>query len=131
MPVQSIKGLFKSEHAIAALYVALLGGALANIIPDPTDALGFYLDRKYRIELEEGKITPSQYWERKLGIFYLLDSLWWLIILAVAILVKGDIKKKATVVGALIGGGLVIGIIFSNIKKDQEFFDKYEFVKKQ
>lgn len=125
-----IGNLFKGDHAVAGLYVALLGGAIANFIPDPTDALNFYLDRKWRIELEEGKLSVEHYWERKAGLYYGLDSLWWLFVLGVAILVKGDIRKKATVVGGVVGFGLVVGIIFSNIAKDKEFFSKYQLVKK-
>lgn len=125
-----IGSLFKSEHAIAALYLALLAGALANFIPDPTDGLSFYLDRKWRIQLEKGEITPSQYWARKVEIFYGLDSLWWLVVLGVAIIVGGDIRRKAWVVGGIIGAGAVVGIVFNNIKKDKEFFEQYELVKR-
>lgn len=128
---KQIAKAFKGEHAIGALYIALLGGALANAIPDPTDALNFYLDRKWRIKLEKGEITPSQYWKRKVTIFYGLDSLWWLFVLTIAIIIGGDIKRKAVVVGGIIGAGAVIGIIFQNIRKDKEFFEQYELVKKK
>lgn len=125
-----IASIFKSEHAIAGLYLALLAGALANFIPDPTDGLNFYLDRKWRVELEEGKITPTQYWTRKVEAFYGLDSLWWLFVLGIAILVGGDIRRKAWVVGGIVGAGAVIGIVFNNIKKDKEFFSEYKLVKR-
>lgn len=125
-----IISIFKSEHAVSALYLALLSGAIANLIPDPTDALNFYLDRKYRIKLEKGEITPSQYWKRKIGLYYGMDSIWWILVLLIAITIGGDIRRKAWVVGSIIGVGALIGVVFQNIRKDKEFFDKYKLIEK-
>lgn len=125
-----IGNAFKSEHGIGALYIGIIAAALGEILPDPSDALYFYLDRKWRVKLEEGQITPEEYWKKKTSAYYFLDFFWWLIILLIAVLVKGDIKKKALVVGAVVGGGAVLGIIFQNIRKDEEFFAKYKFVER-
>lgn len=126
--MSKISELFTSEHGITALYVALLAGAAANAIPDPTDALNFQLDRRWRVKLEKGELTPKQYWERKTFLYYGLDSVWWLFVLLIVILVGKDIRTKAWIAGGLIGGGLVVGMVFNNIKKDEEFFKKYKLV---
>jgi hypothetical protein len=130
MADNSIIKLFKSDHAVTALYLSLLAGAFFNFIPDPTDALQFYLERKWRIQLEKKEITPKAFWEKRLESFYLIDSVWWLVVLGIVILFGKGIEQKAWIAGGIIGGGAVIGIIFSNIKKDTEFFEEYELVKK-
>lgn len=131
MPAQSIGNLFKSEHAVAGLYIAILAAAAGEIIPDPSDAVYFSLDRKWRVQLEKGEITPEQYWKYKTAAYFLIDFLWWMLIFVVAVSIKGDIRDKAIVVGGIVGGGALIGIVAENIRKDKEFFETYKFVARQ
>lgn len=126
----NIVNLFKSEHGITALYLALIAGALANFIPDPTDGLNFYLDRKWRIELEKGELTPTAYYERKVSLYYGLDSVWWLFVLLIVWIFGKDLRQKTYILGGLVGAGVVVAVIFNNIKEDQKFFDQYQLVKK-
>lgn len=122
MKHESIKGLVNSDFAVAGLYVGLIGAILGEILPTPSDPIDFYLERKWRVQLEQGEITPEQYWKRIAAKYYLLDATWWTIVFGTALLVKGDFKRKAMIVGAVIGAGAAVGVLGQNIKKDIEYF---------
>lgn len=117
--VSQIKGLTKSEHATAALYVFIIGLALSDIIPTPGDALYFYLERNLRDQWKNGKITPQKYWELEALYYYSTNFLWWTIIFLVALYIPGTAKDKFKVAIAVIGAGMVIGVLFKNVEKDK------------
>lgn len=125
-----ISGLFKGEHAVAGLYTGILAAALGEILPDPSDALYFYLDRKWRVQLELGEISPKEYWRRRELSYFGLDFLWWMFILLLAVSIPGDFKRKSVIVFGVVGTGAVIGIIAQNIRQDKEFWEKYKLVKR-
>ncbi len=127
---KSLAELFNSDYAVIALYGGLLGAIAGEILPTPTDPIDFYLERKWRVQLEQGKITPRQYWHRIEAKYYLLDSAWWVLVLVTAIAIKGDIRKKAMVIGALVGIGAAISVISKNIKADNAYFGQNQFVPK-
>ena len=110
------------------MYGGLIGAIAGEILPTPSDPIDFYLERKWRIELEEGKITPKKYWNMIAAKYYLLDATWWTIVFGTAILVKGDIKRKAMVVGGLIGAGAAVSILSKNIRRDEEYFSEHKIV---
>lgn len=130
MPVKSIKKLFESDHAVGALYVGLAGAIAGELLPTPSDPIDFWLERKWRVQLENGEITPKKYWNLIALKYYGLDTIWWSAVLLTAILVKGDVRRKAMVVGGVVGAGIAIGVIGKNIQKDTEYFSKYKLVKK-
>lgn len=119
---KAISSLLKSDEAIGGVYVAGIGAIIGEMLPTPSDAVYFSLSRKWRVQLEEGKITPKQYWRRMMTIYYLLDASWWTIVLMTAILVKGDVKRKMIAVGAVVGAGAMIGVMNTIIRKDTELF---------
>ena len=129
MSVKKHLSSLSGDSAIAALYVGLGGAILGELLPTPSDPLDFYWERKWRVELETGAITPEVYWRRMTAKYYLLDSVWWSIVLGTAILIKGDVRKKMMAVGALVGAGAVVGIIHQNIVKDTEYFKGMKFSK--
>lgn len=122
MEHKTIKGLVGSDFAVAGLYVGLIGAVIGEILPTPSDPIDFYLERKWRIQLEQKEITPKQYWRRIAAKYYLLDATWWAIVLGTAMLVKGDFKRKAMIVGGVIKAGAAIGVLGKNIRKDIEYF---------
>jgi hypothetical protein len=130
MPVSQVTNLFKGDNAVGGLYVGLIGAWIGEIAPSPTDALDFYWERKWRMQLEAGEIDSKTYWRRISAKYYLLDSTYWLLILGIAIAIKGDIRKKATVVGGILGAGMAIGMIGKNIQKDTKYFEKYKLIEK-
>lgn len=115
-----ISGAFQSPHATGVLYASILGAVLGDIIPTPADAVYFLYERKLRIKLIDKTITPAQYWERTAFAYYILNPIWWLLVFLVTIAIKGDAKKKMSVMFAMIGAGAVIGVLARNIKKDNE-----------
>jgi len=128
--VNDIKGLFQSKHAVGGLYIGLIGMIGGELLPSPTDPIDFWLERKWRIQLEKEEITPKVYWDRMTAKYYLLDSSYLALVFLTAVLIKGDFKKKAMVVGGILGAGAMIGMISSNIKKDITYFEKFKLVPK-
>jgi hypothetical protein len=55
--VNDIKGLFQSKHAVGGLYIGLIGMIGGELLPSPTDPIDFWLERKWRIQLEKEEIT--------------------------------------------------------------------------
>lgn len=129
--INEVKNLFKSNEAIGGLYVGLIGTVIGEIAPTPSDALDFFWERKWRVQLENGEIDAKTYWRRMTMKYYFLDASYWTLILMTAILVKGDIKKKATIVGGVVGAGMAIGVIGKNIQKDTKYFENYKLVTKE
>jgi hypothetical protein len=87
----------------------LLGAFLGTLAPSPVDPIYFYL---------ENYVTPTLTGAAKvcLQIFnwYVLDALWYLALMIVAFILhikKVSTVKKITIIGGLIGLGIVIGII--------------------
>jgi hypothetical protein len=131
MPIEKIKNVFKSDSAVGGLYVGLVGAWIGEIAPSPTDILDFYWERTWRIQLEKGEIDAKTYWRRITAKYYFLDSSYWLLLLGVAVAVGGDIKRKATVIGGIVGAGMAIGVIGKNIQKDTKYFENYKLVTKE
>ena len=109
--------ILKGEKGV--LFATLAGLVLSDIIPTPGDALYFYLNRKYRNEWTEGKLTSKQYWLRETLSYYTLNSSWWLLVGFATFYTPGTVQNKFKTFLALAGGGAVVGIIFKNIKKDE------------
>jgi len=104
------------------LYAVGLGLILSDIIPTPADALYFYRQRVDKQELEQGKITPKQYWVRDAVGYYGYNALWWSAVLSATYYFGKDYTQKRNILIGLIAGGAVIGVLAKNIKKDEEFY---------
>ena len=115
---QEIKSVSKSEYATAALYAGMIGLIASDIIPTPADALYFTIERNLRNKFMEKKITPKQYWAYETLSYYGLNPLYWALVLGITVSIKGPVTRKLYVASGIIGAGAVVGIIFSNIKKD-------------
>lgn len=92
----------------------------SDIIPTPADALYFSLQQKNKAKLESNKITPKQYWTKDAIYYYTLNPIWWGIILIALYSTKGDYTKKAKVGIGILAAGAVVGVLYKNIKKDEE-----------
>jgi len=106
------------QNKIALLYAVEFGLILSDIIPTPADALYFYWQQKLKTKLQNGEITPKQYWIKETANYYALNPLWWSLVLGATILIKGDYKHKMKIGLGVIGAGAVVGIIYKNIQKD-------------
>lgn len=122
--VGSINTAIKSGNGNAVLYAGALGLLLSDIIPTPADAVYFRLQEKNKTKLEQGLITPRQYWTRDALYYYGLNPLWWSVVLTAMILTKGSVGQKAKIGLAIIGGGAVIGVLAKNIKEEEKKINK-------
>ena len=117
--VSQIKGLGTSGHAEAGIYVLMLGLLFSDLIPTPSDAAYFSYTRKLRDQYANKEITPKQYWEKTAGAYYLFNAIWWILLFVIVIMVGGGATNKLKVLLALLGSGAVIGVVYTNIKKDE------------
>lgn len=114
----SIKSAVKGGHGEAILYAGAIGLLLSDVIPTPADSLYFSLMQKNKRKLENGEITPKQYWERDAFLYYSLNPLWWGLVLAALYYTKGEYTTKMRVGFGIIAAGGVIGVLNKNIQKD-------------
>lgn len=116
--VSDIKTGVKSGHGTALLYAGMLGLIASDILPTGADAVYFWRERKLRDDWKNGKITAKQYWLRETILYYGLNPLYWALIMAAVIAVKGTVAHKTKLAVALIGAGAAVGVVFSNLRKD-------------
>lgn len=117
--IGSINSAIKSGHGEAVLYAGALGLLISDILPTPADSLYFYFESKNKEKLNKGDITPKQYWTRDVANYYLLNPLWWSLVLGAMVLTKGDVSDKAKVGLTIVAGGALIGVIYRNIRRDE------------
>ncbi len=118
--VGSIDSAIKSGHGNAILYAGAIGLLLSDIIPTPADAVYFRLQEINKTKLENGEITPKQYWKRDALMYYGLNPLWWSIVLGALVFTKGSVGDKAKVGLAIVGAGAVLSVLGKNIKEEEK-----------
>lgn len=133
--LKEVKKGLKSEQSNAVLYAGLIGLIVSDIIPTPADIFSFYVDKKLRDRWKKGDISPEEYWRKKTMTYYLTKPIYWSLVSAIIISIKGDATKKLKVAGALVASGAVAAIIYKNIKSDkkelaEEAKQKQELLKK-
>jgi len=116
--IESIKSATKSGHGNAILYATMIGLIASDIIPTPADAIYFKIERNLRDKWKAGTITPKQYWTYEGLAYYGLNPLWWSLVLGATIFTKGDYTQKMKVGVTILGAGAVIGVLYSNVRKD-------------
>ncbi len=103
-----------------AVYGALAGLVLSDIIPTPGDALYFNYIRELKNDLQSGKITAQQYWTKQALSYYTFNSGWWLLV-GIAVISIGETSiDKMKVLLVLVGAGMVGWALLHNIAKDNE-----------
>lgn len=102
------------------IYVALIAAAAGDLIPTLADAIFFSDQQKQKEKLNEGLVTPKQYWTREAILYYTLNPIYWLLIALIVYNIKGDYHVKAKIAIGLVALGIVIVVIQKNIKKDTE-----------
>jgi hypothetical protein len=115
----SIKLAISSGHGNAIVYAGAIGLLLSDIIPTPADAIHFSFMQKQKRKLQNAEITPKEFWRNEALSYYLLNPLWWTLVLGALYYTKGDYTTKLKVGMGIIAGGAVIGVLNSNIKKDE------------
>jgi hypothetical protein len=116
-----IDKVIKDGNGNTLIYTALIAAMLANAIPTVADGLYFSLQQKWKQQLNEGKITPEQYWSRDVGHYYTITAGYYAIVLATMLaLNKNSFTQNSRILLGLIGGGVVVGVAMKNIQKDKE-----------
>jgi len=103
-----------------AIFIATgVGLILSDIIPTPADALYFNLTEKWKNQLEDGVITPKQYWTKNALAYYGLNPIWWSIVVGSSIFLGKSVEQKFGIFLALLSGGALVGVLGKNIKTDE------------
>lgn len=110
-----------SRHNQLLLAVGI-GLIASDLIPTPADAVYFNYMRNNKQKLEEGEITPKQYWTRDAVSYYGLNPLFWAGVLGVSFLAGKSYEQRRNILIGLIAGGVVIGVIHRNIRKDEVMY---------
>jgi len=116
-----IKKVIGEGNGNALIYAALGAAILANCIPTVADGWYFSLQQKWKQELQEGKITPKQFWTRDVVNYYTITAGYYGVVLVTMLaLNKNSFSTNSKILLGLLGGGLVIGVAMKNIQKDEE-----------
>ncbi len=108
------------EDKTKLLYLAGATLILGDLLPTPADALVFYRQRKLKEKLQNGEITPRQYWIKNSVGYYSYNPIWWALVLGATYAVGGDYKRKRNFMLGLVASGAVLGVIYKNIKSDEK-----------
>ena len=116
-----ISKVINEGNGNAIIYTALIASVLANCTPTVADGLYFWLQQKWKADLEDGKITPEQYWTYDILNYYTITAGYYVLIFLVMLsLSKNSYSNNSKILLALIAGGVIIGVGFKNVQKDKE-----------
>jgi hypothetical protein len=76
--------------------------------------------QKNKEKLNEGIITPKQFWTREAAMYYGLNPIWWSLVLLAVVNTKGGLDNKLKLGVALIGAGAVVGVLAKNIQEEEK-----------
>ena len=127
-----IKKVIKEGNGNTIIYTALIAAMLANAVPTVADGWYFSLQQKWKQELQDGKITPEQYWRRDIGHYYTITAGYYgVVLLTMLALNKNSFSTNSKILLGLLGGGLVISVGMKNVQKDKQIAElKKEQIKK-
>ena len=116
-----INKVIEEGNGNTLIYTALIAAMAANAIPTIADGFYFSLQQKWKQELQEGKITPEQYWQRDILHYYTITAGYYgVVLLTMLALNKNSFSTNSKILLGLLGGGLVIGVGMKNIQKDKQ-----------
>jgi len=114
----------KDGNGNALIMTAIFAAAIANALPTPADARYFAAQQRWKEQLEDGKITPKQYWVKDILNYYTFTAGWYVLVGVVLLAVgNGDYNRTAKIAILLVAGGLVVGVAQKNISKDEALAD--------
>lgn len=115
-----IQKVIDGGNGNAILYTALLAAIVANCTPTPADAVYFWRQQVDKQLLNENKITPKQYWVRTASGYYVYTAGWYLMVFATLASINSNYKNNSRALIALVGAGIVVGVVAKNIEKDEQ-----------
>ena len=120
--------MLKNGENTKLLLAVGVGLVISDLIPTPADGLYFNLQQSNKEKLNKGEITPKQYWTRDALAYYGLNPVWWSLVLGASLYFGKDFKQKKNIMISLIAGGVVLGVLYKNVKKDEKFYAQYKLV---
>ena len=103
------------------IFTALIAAMVANAVPTVADGWYFSLQQKWKQELQDGKITPEQYWGKDIFNYYTITAGYYgVVLLTMLALNKNSFSTNSKILLGLLGGGLVIAVGLKNVQKDKE-----------
>jgi hypothetical protein len=122
--MNSIGKAWKGGQGSALIYTALLAAVVSNFTPTPADAIYFRNLQKNKKLLDEGKITPKQYWTRSAVGYYNFTAAWYGMLLLAVSGYTGTPTQKLRFGLVLLSAGAVVAVVAKNIKLDEEIQKK-------
>ena len=120
--------MVKNGENTKLLLAVGVGLIISDIIPTPADGLYFKWQQSNKEKLNKGEITPKQYWTRDALAYYGLNPIWWSLVLGASLYMGKSYEQKKNIMLSLIAGGVVLGVLLKNVKKDEKFHSEYKFV---
>lgn len=116
-----IQKIINAGNGNALLFTALAAAAIANSLPTPFDGIYFARQQKLKQQLQNGEISINKYWHHDVGEYYLWTSLWYVSIMgAISLFGDGSFNTNSKILLALMSGGVVLGVMQNNIRKDKK-----------
>jgi len=113
--------VIKDGNGNTLIFTALIAAILANCTPTVADGLYFNLQQKWKQDLEDGKITPEQYWTRDVLHYYTITAGYYVIVLLIMLAFsQNTFSTNSKILLGIVGGGVVIGVAMKNVQKDKE-----------
>lgn len=122
-----MEGIKGKSSLLLAVGVGLI---LSDIIPTPADGLYFKLQQSNKEKLTKGEITPTQYWTRDALAYYGLNPIWWGAVLGASLYFGKTFEQKRNIMLSLVAGGVVVAVLYKNVKKDDKFYAENIMVKR-
>lgn len=121
-----INEVVKDGKGNAILYTALLAAVVANVMPTPFDSFYFSQEQKNKSKLEEGLITPAQYWKYDMLGYYGWTAAWYMSLFIILQAVGGEFKNNARILVVIASGGLLYAVYNKNVQRDNELQDLHQ-----
>lgn len=109
----------KSGNGNTLILTALIAAAVANALPTVADSFYFDLQFKLKKDLEDGIISPKEYWTKDIVNYYTFTAAWYVFLILVVLAIGGKYETNAKILIVLISGGLVFSVWKKNIEKDE------------
>lgn len=116
--------VIKEGNGNTILYAALIAAMVSNFLPTVADGWYFSLQQKWKQQLNEGEITPEQFWRRDVVNYYTITAGYYgVILLTMLALNKNSFSSNSKLLLGLIGGGVVVSVAMKNVEKDKAIKD--------
>jgi len=111
--------VIKSGNGNTLILTALIAAAIANALPTPADGLYFSMQQKIKEQLNNGEISPKEYWTKDILHYYTYTAGWYILLILLILAIGGKYQTNSKILIVLISGGFIFGVWKKNIEKDE------------